>query len=183
MRNPQHCTRWGTTSLCVLGRTSNGGAYRRHACCAQHSPVTLRDPRPLVLLAEDDDEMREVISARLIREGMRVVEVDDGFELRDYLVLCCSGADVQQPDVVVTDVRMPGENGPEALLHSHFHRSPVVLIGSCIDAEVRAYGARVGVVAIFEKPFPLSELIAAIRRVLVDKECTIVPTGHIAPIV
>ncbi len=110
--------------------------------------------------------MREVIAARLLREGMRVVTVDDGFELRDYLELCRTDGSVPEPDVVVTDVRMPGESGPEALLHSQFHHSPVVLIGSCITDEVRAYAARIGVVAIFEKPFPVAELVVAIRRLL-----------------
>jgi two-component system OmpR family response regulator len=127
--------------------------------------VPLKDRRPVVLLAEDDDDMREVIATRLTREGMRVVEVDDGFELRDYLELC-RRTGVPEPDVVVTDVRMPGESGPEALLHSQFHHSPVVLIGACINAEARAYGARVGVVAMFEKPFSLQDLVFEIRRLI-----------------
>ena len=122
---------------------------------------------PLVLLAEDDDDMREVIAARLTREGMQVVEVEDGFELRDYLAHCGPNGDVRSPDVVITDVRMPGETGPEALLHAHFNQSPVVLISCFIDAEVRAYAARVGVVAIFKKPFPLGDLVVAIRRIAV----------------
>lgn len=116
------------------------------------------------MLAEDDDDMRELIATHLAREGMRVIEVEDGFELGDYLALCRPGGDVREPDVVVTDVRMPGESGPEALLHSHFHHSPVVLITAHLDAEARAFAARVGVVAIFEKPFALKDLVAAIRK-------------------
>lgn len=128
--------------------------------------MTARDGRPLVLLAEDDDDMRQMISARLTGEGMRVIEVEDGFELRDYLELCRPGGDVQKPDVVVTDIRMPGESGPEALSHSRFHHPPVVLISSRIDDEVRQTAAREGVVAIFEKPFELKDLVGAIRRVI-----------------
>ena len=41
--------------------------------------------KPMVLLAEDDDDLREALAARLKREGLRVVEVEDGLELRDYL--------------------------------------------------------------------------------------------------
>lgn len=110
--------------------------------------------------------MRELIAARLTQEGIRVVEVDDGFELRDYLEACRPGGDVPEPDVVVSDIRMPGEDGPEALLHSHFHHAPVVLIGAIITPEVRAYAARIGVVAIFEKPFALKDLADAIRRLV-----------------
>ncbi len=110
--------------------------------------------------------MRELVAGHLRREGMRVVEVEDGFELSDYLALCRPGSEVRKPDVVVTDVRMPGESGPEALLHSHFHHSPVVLMTAHLDAEARAFAARVGVVAIFEKPFELKELVGAIRKLM-----------------
>lgn len=120
----------------------------------------------MVLLAEDDDDMRQVIAARLTRDGMRVVQVEDGFELRDYLAMCRPGGDVPEPDVVVTDVSMPGESGPEALLHSQFHHSPVVIISSRVTPDVRAYASRIGVVAIFEKPFVLQDLVIAIRRSL-----------------
>ena len=120
-----------------------------------------------MLLAEDDDDLRDLICGHLTREGMQVIEVEDGFELRDYLAQCGPGGETRPPDVVVTDVKMPGENGPEALLHSHFHRSPVVLISAFVDAEVRALAARIGVVAIFQKPFALKELVVMIRRLTI----------------
>lgn len=123
--------------------------------------------RPLVLLAEDDDEMRALIASRLTDAGMHVIDVEDGLELADYLARCHPSGPLPRPDVVVTDVRMPGESGLEALLHSHFHRAPVVVISSFVNAEVRAYAARVGVVAIFQKPFALRELVTAIRRVVI----------------
>jgi DNA-binding response OmpR family regulator len=119
---------------------------------------------PLVLLAEDDDEMRGLIAARLVDEGMQVVEVEDGFELRDYLSLCRPGGDLREPDIVVADVRMPGESGPDALLHT-YHHPPVVLISSVVDDEVRAYAERIGVEAVFQKPFAMRDLVGVIRRV------------------
>lgn len=125
--------------------------------------------QPLVLLAEDDELMRELVCARLTREGMRVVEVEDGFELRDYLDLCRPGGDVASPDVVVSDINMPGETGPEALERSHFLNAPVVLISACGSKELRRWAARLGVAAIFEKPFDLDLLVLAIRHLVLPE--------------
>lgn len=124
------------------------------------------EKQPVVLLAEDDEAMRELLSGRLKREGMRVVEVEDGYELRDYLDLCRPGGDVAAPDIVISDVNMPGESGPEALEHASFLSAPVVLISACGRRELRDYAARLGVAAIFEKPFDLDALMVAIRRVI-----------------
>lgn len=119
----------------------------------------------MVLLAEDDDDLRELLTARLQREGLRVVEVEDGFELRDYLDLCRPGGDLSEPDLVITDIRMPGENGPEALSHSQFLHSPVMIISGFVGPEMRSVAAARGVAAIFEKPIDLDLLMVAIRRV------------------
>ena len=124
------------------------------------------EKQPVVLLAEDDDTMRELLAGRLKREGMRVVEVEDGYELRDYLELCRPGGDLASPDVVISDINMPGETGPEALTHSPNLPAPIVLISACGRRELRTWAAKLGVAAIFEKPFDLDVLMLAIHRVI-----------------
>lgn len=121
---------------------------------------------PMILLAEDDDDLRELMAARLTREGMKVIEVEDGLELRDYLELCRPGGTVTEPDVVITDWNMPGESGTEALSHAPDLHAPVVLISSFGGPELQAAAAEAGAAAIFEKPFDLDLLVVAIRRVL-----------------
>lgn len=122
---------------------------------------------PIVLLAEDDDELRELLAARITREGMRVIELEDGYELRDYLQLCRPGGTVSDPDVVITDWQMPGENGLDAIRHSPPLHAPLVLISSFTGPLLRAAAAELGAVACFEKPIDLDLLVQAIRRVLV----------------
>jgi CheY-like chemotaxis protein len=133
------------------------------------------DRSPLVLLAEDDDALRVLLHARLEREGMKVVDVEDGLELRDYLTLCRPGGDLGRPDVVISDVNMPGETGPEAMERSEFFNSPVVLISACPGQQLRTLGARLGVSAIFEKPFDLDSLMVAVHRA--------VGQGQVVPVV
>ena len=60
---------------------------------------------------------------------------------------------------------MPGESGPYALERSHV-RAPVILITDAPTAAVRAAASTLGVVAIFEKPFALKELVEKIRQIL-----------------
>jgi two-component system, OmpR family, response regulator len=126
--------------------------------------MTPEKERPVVLLAEDDGDLRELIAERLTKEGMRVIELEDGFALREYLELCRIGGDVPQPDVVVTDVRMPHETGPQALAEG-IGRAPFVLITSCLDSETRSIAERAGAAAVFEKPFPMKDLVGVLRRV------------------
>lgn len=121
---------------------------------------------PMVLLAEDDDDLRELLAARLTREGMKVIEIEDGLELRDYLEMCRPGGMVTEPDVVITDWQMPGESGPEALSHATGLHAPIVLISSHSGAALREAGMAAHAVAIFEKPFDLDLLVLAIRKVL-----------------
>ena len=118
------------------------------------------------MLAEDDEALRELLARRLTREGMRVVEVEDGYELRDYLVLCRPGGDLAAPDLVISDINMPGETGPEAIEHSPALRTRVVLISACGPKELQKWADRVDVAAIFEKPFDLDLLMRALWGLL-----------------
>jgi DNA-binding response OmpR family regulator len=119
---------------------------------------------PIVLLAEDDADLRQLIARRLVRDGMEVMEVEDGVELHDYLAQCHPGG-TPDPDVVVSDVDMPRESGPHALERAHV-RSPVILITAAPSPTLRAAAARAGVLHIFEKPFVLQELVTRIRQIV-----------------
>ncbi|MFT3838221.1 MAG: response regulator [Myxococcaceae bacterium] len=120
---------------------------------------------PLILLAEDDDPMRELLREQLERRGFKVVEVEDGYELKDYLALSRPGGDVREPDAVVTDLRMPGEDGLEALAEFGHHER-VVLISAFADHETFDRAHEHGVNVVLAKPFTIEALMAEIERVL-----------------
>jgi CheY-like chemotaxis protein len=59
--------------------------------------------QPLILLAEDDDELRDLIQTWLEREGHKIVAMEDGFQLLDYLELTGEGKGVPRPDLILSD--------------------------------------------------------------------------------
>ena len=106
-----------------------------------------------VLLAEDDREMRRVISEALRKAGYRVTECTDGLALLDQLCsyLHAREAEPAQPpviDVLISDIRMPGVNGMSILEGSQEFPGmpPVILITAFGDQAThnaaRRWGAR-----------------------------------------
>ncbi|MBJ6763698.1 response regulator [Corallococcus sp. H22C18031201] len=123
-------------------------------------------PRALrILLAEDDDAMRALLVRALSRAGHTVVEVEDGFELSDYVeMMAGQGGSLEPPDVIVSDVRMPGCSGLEVLarLRRRGLTCPVLLLSAFADAETHAEAQRLGAHALLDKPVDLDVLRAAV---------------------
>jgi CheY-like chemotaxis protein len=119
---------------------------------------------PRVLLAEDDAEMRELVASSLRRDGFEVVELRDGGELFDHIGISWVGPpDHRRPDLVISDVRMPGFSGLEILdiLRQADWALPVILITAFGDADLHQEAQRLGAAAVFDKPFDLDDLRTA----------------------
>lgn len=123
-----------------------------------------------VVVAEDDDDMRNLIASGLRRDGMRVTEARDGTELLELMAAQLLGSSSRQPfDLVVSDVRMPGYNGLgalSALRHAGLWM-PVILITAFGDEDTHAEAHRLGAVAVFDKPFDVAAL-RLLARAIVD---------------
>lgn len=69
------------------------------------------DP-PLILIADDDKDFVEILSAKLLAGGFKVAEAEDGSK-------AVSKAKSLLPDVVIMDIQMPEMNGTEAVIELH----------------------------------------------------------------
>jgi CheY-like chemotaxis protein len=114
----------------------------------------------VILIAEDDWEMRSLLCDELYDLGVTIREAADGDEaLR--LVLDA------RPSLILTDLRMPaGGLDYIARLRTFAPGVPLVLITSFGDLQTKADALALGVEAYFDKPIRISELKKAVRHLL-----------------
>jgi two-component system sensor histidine kinase/response regulator len=116
--------------------------------------------RQSILLIDDEDEFRRVISRSLIKRGFETQEASDGKEgLRR--------ASERPPDLILCDLSMPQMNGYEVLAALRHEEKladiPVIfLTAQCEAAEVRQ-GMNLGVDDYLIKPVNILDLLAAIN--------------------
>lgn len=126
-------------------------------------------PGRWVLVADDDADMRDLLVGALRSDGFNVSEAKDGGELISMLVATTAkdGSPIA-PDLVVTDVQMPGATGLRIL--SHVRRAhptvPVILITAFGSAELHAQAKRLGAATVLDKPLDLAELRRLAQRLL-----------------
>lgn len=122
----------------------------------------LRPPR--ILFAEDDREMRGLVSDDLRRAGYAVVECADGGALLRRL-LSDARKDAAGIDLVVADVRMPELTGLEVLecLRDADPFTPFIIVTAFGDAPTRREAARLGAVAVLDKPFEIRALLRLVE--------------------
>jgi len=130
--------------------------------------------RPIVrvLLAEDDDELRWALEDSLKSEGYEVIAVPDGNAVLNHLgaALLLEQREAP-PDVVITDLRLPGFTGMHLLeaIRGKGWTVPVVVISAFGDESTRARARKLGATAFLDKPLETEELTAVIQNALVPR--------------
>lgn len=121
----------------------------------------------LVLVAEDDRELREGMAETLRDAGYRVRTAANGHELLAHLTAASRG-EVARPDVIVTDVRMPKCSGLDILRAMRLAewRQPVIVITGFGDPRTHAAAAELGATVVLDKPFDGDDLVGMVDIVL-----------------
>jgi DNA-binding response OmpR family regulator len=113
-----------------------------------------------VLLVDDDESLRQVISQYLTQEGYHVVAAGSGVEA---LRLFYS----ERPDAVLLDLMMPGMDGWEVCARlRELSDAPILLVTARTAQEDKLRGFRLGIDDYLSKPFSLAELAARLQAVL-----------------
>ena len=121
-----------------------------------------------IAVAEDDREMRALVSEGLRRDGHEVTELADGAML---LVRIARQYRIKEPaeklDLVVTDVRMPIITGLAILkgLRDAHCATPVILMTAFGDEATKREAEALDAV-LFDKPFKLDVLRQTVRDLL-----------------
>jgi two-component system response regulator AtoC len=112
-----------------------------------------------ILIVDDDESIRRMLSAVLAREGFQTVTAEDG---EAGLALFRS----HSPDIVLMDIRMPGLSGIEAMSAMLELRpgAAVILMTAYADLETAVQAIKNGVFDFVIKPFDLAEIGLLINR-------------------
>lgn len=119
-------------------------------------------PRPLVLVIDDDEELRLLMSHMLGKAGFEVLGAEDG-------EMGLARARTRAPDLIVLDLMMPKLDGFGVLraLQAEKLRIPVVVVtGYSSEANEQILRSEPLVAGLLEKPVKYDELIGLIRSVL-----------------
>ncbi|OGW69267.1 MAG: hypothetical protein A3A88_06950 [Nitrospirae bacterium RIFCSPLOWO2_01_FULL_62_17] len=118
------------------------------------------DGEKVLLVAEDDKEMRSLLCDELRDLGCRIVEAGDGNEAIER-------ARETSPSLILTDLRMPGGGlGYIGRLRIVLPNCPIVLITAFGDPSVKETSLRFGISAYFDKPVRMDELKDSIKQLL-----------------
>lgn len=117
--------------------------------------------KPVVLLVDDEDHIRELCRLYLESSGFEITEAEDGGSALKKL-------EQQQVDLVVLDIMLPGIDGFEVLktIRSRQVWLPVVMLTAVGDEEDRIAGLEQGADDYLIKPFSPKELVARVKAVL-----------------
>jgi len=119
--------------------------------------------RPLVLVADDDEDILQLLAFRLEHAGYEVVQAQNGKQaLRLALEL--------HPALAVLDVMMPGLDGYEVTRELRRHEvtsvMPVILLTARAQASDVSRGMAAGADDYVKKPFDARELKDRVERLL-----------------
>jgi DNA-binding response OmpR family regulator len=119
------------------------------------------DPRPHIVVVEDEAVQRQMLAEYLTRQNFRVSALGDGTALR-RLVLG------ELPALVMLDVGLPGEDGFALArwLREKSRRVGIIMVTAAADTVDRVVGLESGADDYIAKPFEPRELLARVKSVL-----------------
>ena len=129
---------------------------------SDNAPVPAPASGKLILVVDDDATIRTLIEKVARMQGFQVVTAVDGED-------GAKKAAERAPDLIITDIRMPGHGGYEflrGLLGSRSSRIPVVVItGGSFDASTIALiRQEINVVEFVRKPFEMLSFVAVLHK-------------------
>ncbi len=121
--------------------------------------VTEERPAIAVWVVDDDESIRWVLEKSLARDGMSVRAFEGSTELLDAL-------SDEQPDVLLSDIRMPGIDGLALLerVRAKWPTLPVIIMTAHSDLDAAVASYKGGAFEYLPKPFDLDVAATLVRR-------------------
>lgn len=114
-----------------------------------------------ILVVDDDAVTREALAEVLQDEGYEVALAADGLEAVAML-------STYQPDMVLTDLQMPGLNGMNVLTHvkNVYPTTPVIIFTAHATLDAEREARRQGAQDFLQKPLDFDDVLVRIARAL-----------------
>jgi CheY-like chemotaxis protein len=116
-----------------------------------------------ILVADDDDAIRELWTMALTRAGYRVLAARHGREALDLMRTVV-------PDLIILDLRMPEMDGPAFLRACEgspvLERIPLLIVSGFFEDESLPESSGLNIVGRLPKPLRLADLLDAVRAAL-----------------
>ncbi|SFR09247.1 response regulator transcription factor [Desulfoscipio geothermicus] len=113
-----------------------------------------------ILIADDEEKIRQIVKKYLEKEGFSVLECVDGLEAIQAFTK-------HAPDLVILDIMMPGADGWEVCRELRkTSKVPIIMLTAREDEVDRVLGLEMGADDYVVKPFSPRELMARVKAVL-----------------
>ncbi len=118
-----------------------------------------------IWIIDDDDSIRWVLQKALEGAEFRVTSFDNANTIMEKL-------EQEQPDAIITDVRMPGVDGLELLsqLSANYPDLPVIIMTAHTDLDSAVSAYQGGAFEYLPKPFDIDDAVAITRRACSKKQ-------------
>ena len=112
-----------------------------------------------VWIVDDDRSIRWVLEKALQQEGMTTQSFDSADGVMSRLAR-------QQPDVIISDIRMPGSSGLDLLakIREQHPRLPVIIMTAHSDLDSAVASYQGGAFEYLPKPFDVDEAVSLVKR-------------------
>ena len=138
------------------------------------------DATPLVLIVEDDKEIRRFVRSALEAESYRVVESETA---RRGVI----EAGTRKPDIAVLDLGLPDEDGTVFIREVRaFSSMPILVLSARVQEDDKVAALDAGADDYLTKPFGVGELTARLRAMLrrgvrtPENDATVVQFGNVS---
>ena len=122
--------------------------------------------RKRILVIEDDDVMRELMCMTLEQNGYEVATAEDGVRGYDTALFL-------RPDLIVTDIQMPGADGIHVVRRvrdtTSLEKIPI-LVTTAFGTGSATFSLQLGANAFEPKPINSQSFLSTVRRLLSDRD-------------
>jgi CheY-like chemotaxis protein len=147
------------------GRWYRSRLWRTPVTTPRNSPMAVEpaSTRGLIVYADDDIELSSMVKSALEEEGYTVIVANDGEEGLETIL-------VEQPDLIILDVMMPGLTGWEIAKHlrtkASFDATPIMMLTGIGERMNEMTAPLYGANAHIDKPFDIEDVIDTVAALL-----------------